>query len=304
VRGTVKIQSVKYTDLEDGYAYVRLTSFIENSSRDFKKHIQSHVKKYNNVKGLVLDLRKNPGGLLDQAVAMSDFFLDKGIIVSTMDRNKKEKQTMYAKSEGTLEKFPMVILIDEYSASASEILAGARQDNKRSLIMGQKSFGKGSVQSVVRLGDGSGLKLTVARYYTPSGRSIQAEGIAPDVVVDNLNTEIIEKALQNDKVRREKDISGHLENESTDFEDIESESSGIKSIKNKNKNVSSGFMQMWWGGDSDVSKSSSQKVKLLKEDFQVLQAYNYLRAWKVMKGFEDHTPAIQKADVEKKTNTK
>ncbi|MCB0350255.1 MAG: S41 family peptidase [Bdellovibrionales bacterium] len=297
VRGTVKIHSVKYTDLEDGYAYVRLTSFIENSSKDFSKKINEHIKKHKSVKGLVLDLRRNPGGLLDQAVAMSDFFLDKGIIVSTMDRNKKEKQTMYAKSENTLEKFPLVVLMDEYSASASEILAGALQDNKRALIMGQRSFGKGSVQSVVKLGDGSGLKLTVARYYTPSGRSIQAEGIAPDVVVDNLNTDVIEKALKNDQIRREKDISGHLEAESTEMDDSDADS--VASKQQNKSNTKSGFMQMWWGGNGsgNEQEKSSPKVKLLKEDFQVLQAYNYLRAWKVMKGFEENKPEVKKADV-------
>lgn len=305
VRGTVKIHSVKYTDLEDGYAYVRLTSFIENTSKDFKKKIQEHIKKHKNVKGLVLDLRRNPGGLLDQAVAMSDFFLDKGVIVTTMDRNKKEKQTVHAKSENTLEKFPIVVLIDEYSASASEILAGALQDNKRALIMGQRSFGKGSVQSVVRLGDGSGLKLTVARYYTPSGKSIQAEGIAPDVVVDNLSTDILEKALQNDLIRREKDISGHLEAESTEFD--EDNSSTPNTVKlNSNKNSKSDFMHMWWDGENSSSstKEASQKVSLLKGDFQVLQAYNYLRAWKVMRGFEETNLELKKSEILKPTEVK
>jgi carboxyl-terminal processing protease len=291
-RGTVKIQSVKYTDLDDGYAYVRLTSFIENSARDFKHQIDAHVKNHKAVKGLVLDLRKNPGGLLDQAVAMSDLFLEKGIIVSTMDRNKKDKQTIYAKKDGTLENFPLVVLVDEYSASASEILAGALQDNKRALIMGQRSFGKGSVQSVVKLGDGSGLKLTVARYYTPSGRSIQAEGIAPDVVVDNLSADVIEKAQRHDLIRREKDISGHLEADTAGFDDDDEEGPAEKETPDKKKKVKaseaqSGFMKVWWGDDEKDKKNQSPKVKLLKDDFQVLQAYNYLRAWKVMRNFAD-----------------
>ena len=279
VRGTVKIKSVKYTDLDEGYGYVRVTSFIENSARDFKKVIEGHIKKYKSVRGLVLDLRRNPGGLLDQAVEFSDLFLEKGVIVSTMDRNKKEKQTLYARSEQTLENFPLVVLIDEYSASASEILAAALQDNKRALVMGQRSFGKGSVQNVVRLGDGSGLKLTVARYYTPSGRSIQAEGVSPDVVVDNLNAEVIEKAATKSQVRREKDIKGHLETDTSGFEDE-------ASVADKNKNTKSGFAQMWWGGSEEKESKLSPKAKLLKEDFQVLQAYNYLKAWKVMKNFD------------------
>ncbi len=290
VRGTVKIKSVKYTDLEDGYAYVRLTSFIEHSAQNFKQVVAEHTKKYKNVRGMILDLRKNPGGLLDEAVEMSDLFLDKGIIVSTMDRNKKEKQTLYAKDEGTLSKFPLVVLIDEYSASASEILAGALQDNKRALIMGQKSFGKGSVQSVVKLGDGSGLKLTVARYYTPSGRSIQADGILPDVIVDNLNAEVIEKAMAKTQIQREKDISGHLEADDEGFDDEDGADTNEK--KDKSKPVKSAsnpnsFMQLWWGGAEAGTGERSLKYKLLKDDFQLLQAFNYLRAWKVMKGFDE-----------------
>ena len=150
---------------------------------------------------MVIDLRRNPGGLLDQAVQISDMFLESGTIVSTIGRNKKEKEVLYAKKPGTYGYFPIVIIIDEYSASASEILAGALQDNQRALIMGQRSFGKGSVQSVVKLGDGSGLKLTVARYYTPNGRSIQSEGIVPDVIVDNLSKEVLDKAKVKRKVK-------------------------------------------------------------------------------------------------------
>jgi carboxyl-terminal processing protease len=296
VRGVVKIRSVKYTDLNDGYAYVKLTSFIENTSRDFKKEIAAHNKKYKNVRGLILDLRKNPGGLLDQAIEMSDAFLDKGIIVSTMDRNKKEKQIVYAKSEETMPRFPLVVLVDEYSASASEILAGALQDNKRALIMGQRSFGKGSVQSVVRLGDGSGLKLTVARYYTPSGRSIQAEGISPDVVVDNLSADLIEKAIQKQQIRREKDISGHLEADTELFVDESSSTADQDKPKVADKPSKEGFMQLWWGGDGKKDEVESPKSKLLREDFQALQAYNYLRAWKVMKNFEEQKIEVQQAD--------
>lgn len=308
VRGTVKIQSIKYTDLEDGYGYVRLTSFIEHSSQNFKKAIDAHIKKYKSVRGLILDLRRNPGGLLDEAVEMSDFFLEKGVIVSTMDRNKKEKQTIYAKQEGTYAKFPLVVLIDEYSASASEILAGALQDNRRALIMGQKSFGKGSVQSVVKLGDGSGLKLTVARYYTPSGRSIQADGIVPDVIVDNLNAAVIEKAMLKTQIQREKDISGHLEADEEGFDDEDSDEVASNKDKNDNKSTKekftpnpNGFMQLWWGSGDPNSKELSQKYKLLKDDFQLLQAFNYLRAWKVMQNFDELNVETK---VENKTENK
>lgn len=276
-RGIVKIRSVKYTNLLEGYAYVRLTSFIENSYKDLKKALEKHIrehKKEGGLKGLVLDLRRNPGGLLDQAVKISDLFLNEGTIVSTIGRNQKEKETLYAKKSDTMEEFPLVILIDEYSASASEILAGALQDNRRALIMGQRSFGKGSVQSVVKLGDGSGLKLTVARYYTPNGRSIQAEGIVPDVIIEDLDPAVLEKAKFDQEVRREADIRGHLLGEKEKAE---------KRKKQVDAEDVDGPLQFWWAEDDDQKdKKLTPREKLLREDFQVLQAYNYLKAWKVM----------------------
>ena len=267
-RGVVKIRSAKYTDLEDGYAYIKITSFIENTYRDLKRHLDDHRKKHRSIKGLLIDLRKNPGGLLNQATKVSDLFLTKGVIVSTIGRNKKEKEVVYAKKTGTIENFPIVVIIDEYSASASEILAGALQDNKRALIMGKKSFGKGSVQSVVKLGDGSGLKLTVARYYTPNGVSIQAEGINPDVELENLDAKTIKKARKKTKVRREKDIKGHL------LSDKEK-----KALKDANKKV----MNFWWSEGNGNNKNKTAKEKLLHDDFQIFQAFNYLKAWSVMK---------------------
>jgi carboxyl-terminal processing protease len=284
VRGTVKIKSVKYTDLEDGYAYIRLTSFIDNSARDIKSELEKHVKKYKATRGLVLDLRRNPGGLLDQAVQISDLFLHKGVIVSTVGRDKKVPEVVQAKNEGTQPPYPIVVLIDEFSASASEILAGALQDNKRALIMGQRSFGKGSVQSVVKLGDGSGLKLTVARYYTPSGRSIQADGIKPDVVVENLNQEVIEKALIKTEIRRERDMKGHLIGENE--EDEEKETSAPK-------NEETSLFPFFFASETKGKKEDSAKAKLLKSDFQALQAFNYLRAWDVMKTFDENKTGLK-----------
>ena len=276
-RGIVKIRSVKYTDLENGYAYMRVTSFIENTYRDLKKYIKRHKKKHKQIKGMIIDLRQNPGGLLDQAIRASDLFLSKGKIVSTKGRDRKDKkgtyesEVVYAKKSGTLEDFPLIILIDEYSASASEILAGALQDNKRALIMGQKSFGKGSVQSVVKLGDGSGLKLTVARYYTPKGVSIQAEGIEPDVQLQKIDSAALKEARSKHKVRREKDIRGHL------LSDKE------KRLKQTKKEM----LSFWWSSNQTDSKPKSGKDKLLSGDFQIYQAYNYLRAWKVIGGMKN-----------------
>ncbi len=306
VRGVVKIKSVKYTDFDDGYAYIRLTSFIENSGKDMRREIEKHMKKYKGMKGLILDLRRNPGGLLDQAIEIGNLFIDKGVIVTTMDRNKKEKKVVTANAENTLPSFPLIVLIDEYSASASEIVAGALQDQKRAIIMGQRSFGKGSVQSVVRLGDGSGLKLTVARYYTPSGRSIQAAGISPDVVVENVNPETLEKALIKTKARRERDMKGHLVNESEGYEEDEDTDAGNKDKKDKKEAqaTTSHFMPLWWSDDEQTkTQSATPKAKLLKEDFQLLQAYNYLRAWKVMKNFDEVKDAPKEAvkEVSKET---
>lgn len=265
-RDIVKIKSVKFIDLGDGYAYFRLTSFIENSAKDLKKLLIDFKARNNGIKGIVLDLRRNPGGLLDQAIQISDLFLDKGIIVSTIGRDKSKKEVTEVKSKNAYTGFPMVVLINEYSASASEIVAGALKDNKRALVMGQRSFGKGSVQSVVKMGDGSGLKLTVARYYTPNGISIQAEGITPDVEVEELSVDDTEKSGHKRLVRREADIQGHLLGEAE------------KEALQKSKNEKSAD---WWKKFN--SKERSEKSDVLAKDYQVLQAYNYLKAWKVFK---------------------
>lgn len=278
-RGTVKVKSVKYTDLDSGYGYVRLTSFIENSAPDFEKTLKAMQAKNKDIKGIIIDLRRNPGGLLDQAIKISDLFLEKGVIVSTMGRNRREKEVVHAKKEGTYSGFPIIVLINEYSASASEILAGALQDNKRAVIMGQQSFGKGSVQSVVKLGDGSGLKLTVARYYTPSGRSIQAEGIRPDVILEDVDPDAYKKAVIKRDVRREQDIAGHLQGE-REKKEKEEKKDAPKGAANE--------VSYWWKQDA-TSKDKKQKLSpkddLLNRDFQVLQAFNYLKAWKAMENF-------------------
>lgn len=268
-RGQVKLKSVKYTDLGDGYAYVRITSFIENTFKDLEKVLAEHVKANKDFKGLLIDLRRNPGGLFEQAIKISDLFLDAGPIVSTIGRNKNDKELVSAKKDGGYPNVPLVILINEYSASASEILAGALQDNNRALIAGERSFGKGSVQSVIKLGDGSGLKLTVARYYTPSGRSIQAEGIAPDIEIQNIDFQAFNKAVVASDNIREKDMEGHLTN------DKEKTPEG-------SKDQASGSVTAWW---NDVNKKSEDSIsprdKLLKSDFQVFQAFNYLKTWKI-----------------------
>lgn len=281
-RGNVKIRSVKPTDIDDGYIYVKVTSFIEYTARDLEKTLEETQKKYSNIKGLILDLRRNPGGLLDQAVKVSDLFLASGTIVSTIGRDPKNKEVASASGRAKYIDFPIIVLMNEYSASASEIVAGALQDNHRAIIMGQKSFGKGSVQSVIKLGDGSGLKLTVARYYTPSGRSIQAEGIIPDIDVEDVDFESFAKSIVKNKSTREKDMTGHLLSEKEKSE----KKKEPKALLAKDANVSA-----WWkdaGAKKDEAKTP--KDKLMTSDYQVYQAYNYIKAWKIMKGMKGMIP--------------
>ena len=255
-RAIVKVRSVKYVNMGLGYAYFRITSFIEKSYDDFKQLLMQHKNRTDGhgLKGLILDLRNNPGGLLDQAIKISDLFIEEGVIVSTKGREKSKNEVISAKKDGSLEKtFPVIVLINEYSASASEILAGALQDHGRALIMGRRSFGKGSIQSLLKLNDGSALKITVARYYTPNGQAIQAKGIVPNVKIDSVNLKAYQKALDQRQVKREGDIKGTLKEENT--------KSSIAQSK-----------------DTNVHKE-----KLLKTDFDVLTAYNYLTAYKVLK---------------------
>ncbi|MFN8791705.1 MAG: S41 family peptidase [Bdellovibrionales bacterium] len=270
VRGSVKIKSVKYTDLEDGYAYVKITSFIENTARDLERAIDEHIEKNKRMDGLLIDLRKNPGGLLDQAIKMSDMFLKEGVIVSTMGRGGRDKEVVSASRKGKRTDFPVVILVDQYSASASEIVSGALQDNKRALIVGERTFGKGSVQSIVKLQDGSGLKLTVARYYTPKGVSIQAEGIKPDIEIEEIDAEAFAKSVVKNKGTREKDIQGHLKGD-------KEKSAESKLIKKTDDPVA------WWKDYGSKQQESSAKEKLFKTDYQAYQAYNYLKAWKTLR---------------------
>lgn len=272
-RGSVKIKSVKYTDLGDKYAYIKITSFIENTSRDLERAIKDHISRHGKVEGLLIDLRKNPGGLLDQAIKVSDMFLKDGVIVSTIGRDKNEKDIARSTKTGKYTDFPLIILVDEYSASASEIVSGALQDNQRAMIVGQRTFGKGSVQSVVKLGDGSGLKLTVARYYTPSGVSIQAEGIHPDIKIEEVDPEVFNKAIISQKITREGDIAGHLKG------DKEKEREAAEVAGKKTADTTA-----WWKDvGSKKDENLSPRDKLFKSDYQAYQAFAYLKAWKTLK---------------------
>jgi carboxyl-terminal processing protease len=211
VRGTIPIVNVKTQSLEDGYLYLRLTKFQESTTKNLRDAITEYQKKHP-LKGIVFDLRNNPGGLLNQAVSVSDTFLQDGSIVYIQGRDPANRKDFFATKSPDDVKVPMVTLINAGSASASEIVAGALQDRKRSLIVGERSFGKGSVQQIIPLSDGSGIKLTTALYYTPSGRSIQAKGIDPDLRIPFEAPREDENDMRNRFTVREKDLSGHLEN--------------------------------------------------------------------------------------------
>ncbi|MBW2451177.1 MAG: S41 family peptidase, partial [Deltaproteobacteria bacterium] len=211
-REVIKIQSVKAKTIESGYGYVRLTQFQEKTADDLDQALSDLGEENQGaLKGLVLDLRNNPGGLLDQAVEVADKFLDSGLIVYTEGRQEDSQMEFAAKSSGTEPDYPMVVLINGGSASASEIVAGALQDHGRAVVMGTQSFGKGSVQTIIPLSDDSGLRLTTAKYYTPNGTSIQATGIIPDIEV--LPGEI--KELAEREHFREKDLRNHFDQDTS-----------------------------------------------------------------------------------------
>ena len=210
-RDIIKVKSVKSRLLEKGYGYVRISSF-QSGTGDALKEALAALKKENggNLKGLVLDLRNNPGGVLNAAVEVSDAFLKSGLIVYTEGRIENSEMRFNAAPDDLIDGAPIVVLINAGSASASEIVAGALQDQKRAVIMGEKSFGKGSVQTILPTSNGAAVKLTTARYYTPSGRSIQAEGIEPDVTLARVKLETLDKA--DFTPVKEADLSHHLQN--------------------------------------------------------------------------------------------
>lgn len=212
-RGTIPIRSVKSKIYENNIAHIRLTMFHEKTSVDLKKALMEAEATASPLKGVILDMRNNPGGLLNQSVEAADAFLKSGIIVSTRGRTKGMESMAEAKDDGNEPTCPMVVLVNEGTASAAEIVAGALQDNGRAVIIGMQTFGKGSVQTVVPLEDGTALKLTTAKYYTPNGRSIQAEGIIPDIVIESIppiETKE-EKQEEDNHLLREKDLEGHIE---------------------------------------------------------------------------------------------
>ncbi len=231
IRDRIKVQSVK-ARREGNAAYLRITSFNEKTQSGLLKNMKKLKEEIGeNITGVILDLRNNPGGLLNQAVAVSDAFLDRGEIVSTRGRKQRGQQKFSATSGDISDGLPVVILINGGSASASEIVAGALQDHRRAIIMGTTSFGKGSVQTIIPVQRDSAMRLTTARYYTPSGNSIQAKGIVPDIIVNQAKIEELEQFSN----RKESDLKGHLENPTegnANLEKIKKEKS-IAEVKDK-----------------------------------------------------------------------
>jgi carboxyl-terminal processing protease len=221
-REVIQIKSVKSRVLEPHFGYLRITQFQERTERDARTQIADMEKSAGGLQGLVLDLRNNPGGLLSQAVKVSDLFLDSGMVVYTEGRLDNQAQKFYAHKGPVTGDYPIVVLVNGGSASASEIVAGALQDHKRALVVGQQTFGKGSVQTILPVAEGdAAIRLTTARYFTPNGRSIQATGITPDVVMDPTGNEVASAGTPEqppDQIS-EKNLPRHLEGANEKHED-------------------------------------------------------------------------------------
>ena len=267
IRDIIQVRSVRFHLMADGYGYVRIAQFQEKTDEDLTKALKTMREEYKNeLKGLILDMRNDPGGLLDQAVRVADHFTPEGqMIVYTEGREKDSKMQFTAKRGGKEANYPIVVLINSGSASASEIVAGALQDHKRAIILGTQSFGKWSVQTIIPLSDDSGIRLTTARYFTPKGRSIQAKGITPDIVVEAV--ELPKTTAKKDAMHlREKDLENHFESE-----DKSAAGDAKKDDKKSEKK------------DEKGEKLPTRLEDSLKVDYQVLRAFDLLKGWELIK---------------------
>ncbi|MFO7760581.1 MAG: S41 family peptidase [Thermodesulfobacteriota bacterium] len=280
VRDVIPLTSVKSKMIEPGYGYIRIRNFQAKTTKEFKEGLKELEEK-TPLKGLLIDVRSNPGGLLDQAIKISDIFLDKGMIVSTKGRLEDQNMEFEAHKNGNKYSFPIVVLVNEGSASASEIIAGALQDHKRAIILGTKTFGKGSVQTVIPMKNGAALRLTTARYYTPDGTSIQATGITPDINVPSIT--LSPESLQGGgnatmKFLREKDLRHHFsngENEKDSEKKTDEKETGDETdseVENRSET------------DTDNEEKSTEQEKdkdgfdeIMKKDYQLQQALLLLK---------------------------
>ena len=273
VRDVIPIQSVKSIILKPGYGFIRLSNFTGTTTTEMEKALRKMESDKDPLKGLVLDLRNNGGGLLNQSLKVTDLFLDEGKILSIKGRNSKNTKVFNASSSRVKRDYPLVVLINGGSASASEIVAGALQDHKRALILGTTSFGKGSVQTVETLRDGSGLKLTIARYYTPSGRSIQATGIEPDIFLKHKILDPEESRGKEDGLLKEKDLANHLEAEPDTMPGEEEDDSDEDSQEKSRKR------------EVDF-RVGPLKAETLQSDNQVMRALQLLEGYHIFKNFK------------------
>ena len=266
VRDIIPVKSVKSITLKPGYGYIRLSNFTGTTTTELERALTKLESTNEPLKGLILDLRNNGGGLLNQSIQVSDLFLDDGKILSIKGRNDKNTKDFSASPSSVQRNYPMVVLINGGSASASEIVAGALQDQKRALILGTTSFGKGSVQTVETLRDGSGLKLTIARYFTPNGRSIQAKGIEPDIF---LKHRIIdpEEIKENEELLKEKDLLNHLEANPDQEESVEDESQDESKEKSRMREVE--------------LRVGPLNAETLRSDNQVMRALEILTGYEI-----------------------
>ncbi len=284
-RDIIKVKSVKNRILEKDYGYVRISSFQSGTGEALKEAL-AKLKKDNKepLKGIVLDLRNNPGGVLNAAVEVSDAFMKSGLIVYTEGRIANSQMRFSAAPDDLIDGAPMVVLINAGSASASEIVAGALQDSKRAIIMGEKSFGKGSVQTILPTNTGSAIKLTTARYFTPSGRSIQAKGIEPDVALANVKLESLDKEKSDFKPVKEADLSHHLEKIGKEAEEDKKDAGDKKEAEDKEKSTDDNKDDSNKDKQSkDDKKDSPEKAVLdTTKDYPLYEALNLLKGISIM----------------------
>jgi carboxyl-terminal processing protease len=271
VRDVIPIESVRASMLKPGYGYIRITNFNSNTFEDLEDTLRAFESAPDTLKGLVLDFRDNGGGLLDQAIKVSDLFLENGVILTIKGRSPRNNKEFKAHNNDEKRSYPIVALINGGSASASEIVVGALQDHKRALVLGTTSFGKGSVQTVETLREGYGLKLTIALYYTPSGRSIQAKGIEPDIVIKRRLIDAEELKSPEDKRLKESDLKNHLEG------DTEKEITGKPKKDSKKKSREQRELELRHG---------PLTPEKLKSDYQVQRALEILISHDVFKNLQ------------------
>ncbi|MCL4135533.1 UNVERIFIED_CONTAM: hypothetical protein GTU68_002520 [Idotea baltica] len=289
IRDVIKVKSVRSRILDEGFGYIRLAQFQDGSAREFSKAITRLNEEVGEggLKGLIVDLRNNPGGLLKQAVRVSDIFLKEGVVVYTEGRLESQKHKYFAHDDGSEPEYPVIMLVNGGSASASEIVAGAMQDHGRAVVLGQQTFGKGSVQTILPMGRGDALRLTTALYFTTSGRSIQSEGVTPDIVVEEKKPTVeVTTAPKETKRRKERDLPGAIKNPNSKPQSKKKEKQTVEeAMEQQRKELRIGSREAM----------RAELSKLLEADPQLNEALRLLKTWDVFKGRPSLQPGQQLA---------